>query len=193
MTQFGMIAFRNKLNRKQIDFIKISNRSLNYLHYFEDENKVKNNKRSNLTYAFESDVVEDSKSDSLMLKASNGNIELEEALVVINQMKNLFGEGFEDAAVGNIEVMSMTTGRGLSAKNDELMYCWKKLVGHSALQNDVKDNISDGTIKFASESQKTINDIHDAFISPEENNHGFSIHNLKSYFKSALSDLDTAC
>jgi len=193
MIEFGMIAFRNKLNKKQIDFVKISNKSLNYLHYYEDEKKVKNNKRSNLTYAFESDVVEDSKSDSLMLKASNGNIELEEALVVINQMKDLFGEGFEEAAIGNIEIMSTTTGRGLSAKNDELVYCWKKLVGHSALQNNVQDNISNGTIKFASESQKAINDIQDAFTSPEENNHGFSIHNLKNYFKSALSDLDTAC
>lgn len=193
MLEFGMIAFRNKLNKKQIDFVKISNRTLNYLHYYEDNNKVKNNKRSNLTYAFESDVVEDSKSDSLMLKATNGNIELEEALVVINQMKDLFGEGFEEAAIGNIEIMSTATGRGLSAKNDELVYCWKKLVEHSALQNDVKDNISDGTIKFASESQKAINDIQDAFTSPEENNHGFSIYNLKNYFKSALSDLDTAC
>jgi hypothetical protein len=55
--------------------------SLNYLDY----NPSKNPNMKNLTYGLgESDIVENSKSDSNMLEATNGNIRLMETMLVLN-------------------------------------------------------------------------------------------------------------
>ena len=51
------------------------------------EHKFQNPGRKNLTGKYEEDVVENSKSDSRMLKAVQGNIELMEAMLVLQNLK----------------------------------------------------------------------------------------------------------
>ena len=75
--QFGMIILQN--SDDLIEVVKISNNNLKYENSWGPNNK-------NLIGAHESDITEDSRSDSLMLKAANGNIELIEAMLVLNNI-----------------------------------------------------------------------------------------------------------
>jgi hypothetical protein len=77
--ELGLIFVQNK-HTKHIEVIVTS---LNYL----DHNPSRNSNMRNLTYGLgESDIVENSKPDSNMLEATNGNIRLMEAMLVINNI-----------------------------------------------------------------------------------------------------------
>jgi hypothetical protein len=76
--QFGMLLFYNE-ELDVIEVVKISNKDLKYLNNWGDS-------RTNLTGAHDVDISENSRSDSLMLKAANGNIELMEAMLVLNSI-----------------------------------------------------------------------------------------------------------
>jgi hypothetical protein len=82
--EYGIIFVQNK-HTKHVEVITTS---LNHLNY----NPSKDSKMKNLTYGLgESDIVENSKYDSNMLEATNGNIRLMETMLVLNNM-NFFGE-----------------------------------------------------------------------------------------------------
>ena len=80
-----MILFHNR-HSDLIEVVKISLSNLKY------ENNWGPN-RSNLSGAHEVDITENSRSNSLMLKAVNGNIEMMEAMFVLNNIQ--FNKGIE--------------------------------------------------------------------------------------------------
>ena len=146
LESFGIIMLKTTEGYvpEQIDFVRVSTSNLteDYRTYFTKEQK-KNEflERKGLTGRYESDVAQKSKSNSLMLEAVNGNVELMETLLLINQMT-----GLEGRVIGNIQVVNPYYGKGISATNEELLYCWKELNKYKSVNND---KILSGTIKFA--------------------------------------------
>lgn len=138
-SQFGMLLFHNE-QLDVIEVVKISNKNLKYLNNWGDN-------RTNLTGAHDIDLSENSRSDSFMLKAANGNIELMEAMLVLNACN--FNRPIQ---IGRIDVISpFSTAQGLSASNKELLYCWNKLNHFANVEG--KDNFRDNHIKMLTKAE----------------------------------------
>jgi len=90
----GIVLLVNKFTQA-VDVLKISHNAVSKL-LNQEEN------RKNLTAKFESDINENSKSDSYMLKAKLGNIDLMEAMLAINLIPNRF----EDLRINKIQVVN---------------------------------------------------------------------------------------
>ena len=78
-----------------------------------------------MTGKYEEDVVENSKSDSRMLKALQGNVELMEAMIVLQNTQ------FASNANLNIQefkIINPYTQASLPASNREIMYSFNKLI-----------------------------------------------------------------
>lgn len=150
----GVIGLKTKdgIYPEQIDFIKVST---NYLtnHYRSRLSKDSPlRSRKGLTGTFEPDIAQQSRSNSLMLEAANGNIELIEAMAIINQIPELEGH-----TIGSISVVNPRQANGISVTNEELIYCWNELNKFSP----IKDNkISTGKIKFATKYEKVRGQVH---------------------------------
>ena len=138
--EFGMILFQNNLTGV-IEVIKISASNLKYLNNWGEN-------RSNLSGALEVDITENSNTDSRMLKALNGNIELMEAMVVLNNLN------FSQSIVLNkIHVINPgTQSTALAASNKELLYNWKRLQKLNKL--DGNDLYMQGKIKLTSKVEQ---------------------------------------
>ena len=79
-----------------------------------DYNPSKDSKKKNLTYGLgESDIVENSKPNSQMLEATNGNIRLMEAMLVLNNM-----ELSDDINIAQIHVVNPRRSKGTWAPNE---------------------------------------------------------------------------
>lgn len=67
-----------------MDFIRISTNdlSINYRHFLDKGDALKN--RKGLTGTFESDIASQSRNNSMMAEAVNGNVELMETMALIN-------------------------------------------------------------------------------------------------------------
>lgn len=148
--QFGIILLRNRINKQQIDVIKMSNDYLRYNRHIGGKN------RTLLTGAFASDMEEKSDGNSLMLEAVNGNIELIETMLVLNNLPTLFSGEYANGVIGHVNVLNSWSGTGVSATNEELLYCFKKLNKHSKLKT--QDNISTGRVKFGIQWELFLND-----------------------------------
>lgn len=131
----GIILLRNKYTN-QIDVVKITTSKIKYKREFGKG-------RNGLTGAFESDIVQKSRSKSLMLQSINGNIELMETMLVLNNIPELFEN---NALVGNIQVINPKYNSGLSAGNKELLYCFNELDKHSPIE---ENNFKSSRIKMA--------------------------------------------
>ena len=59
-----------------------------------------------------------------MLESRVGNIELMEEMLIINSLQGLFNN---ESTVGSIEVINPFEGHGVTASNEELLYCWNTL------------------------------------------------------------------
>lgn len=138
--QFGIILLYNK-TIDVVEVVKISNSDLYYQHSWGQG-------RTNLLGSKEADLNEDSKSDSLILKAVTGNIELMETMAVLNTME--FNKPLQ---IANIAVLNPIYGQGTEANsNKELMYNWQKLRQTFDLEGDNKFGDS---IKLLSLAEKT--------------------------------------
>lgn len=150
LESFGIIALKTKdgFNPKQIDFVRVSTNYLtsNYRRRLSNDNPLRD--RRGLTGTYEADVVQKSKSGSLMVEAVNGNVELMETMLLINQMS-----GIEGYTVGNVQIVNPIYANGLSLTNEELLYCWKELNKHDTTQID---KLSNGTIKFATKYEQVL-------------------------------------
>lgn len=139
LENFGIITLVSE-STKQIDFIRVSTSNLLADYVFNDKKKTFR-KGTSLVGAYEEDVVQMAKSGSLMLEARQGNVELMETLLLINQMRNL-----GNCVVGRITAINPLDARGVEASNEELLYCWRELNKHDAVP---MDNLMNGNIKFA--------------------------------------------
>lgn len=185
LKHFGMIVVRNKLNRQQIDVIKMSSTfNLDYNPFESNKETKKKNRNHLLSYAFQPDITEQSNQKSLMLEGYNGNVELMEAVLVLNNIPGLFQGDYSGAVIGNIQVMNSFRGSGMSASNEELMYSFKKLNQLSALKHT--DNISSGNVKFGTAFEIAANMFDDAMTPTSD----FTLK--ESEFNSAKIDFDKA-
>lgn len=150
LESFGIIALKTKdgFNPKQIDFVRVSTNNLtnSYRKRLSKDNPLRD--RRGLTGTYEADVVQRSKSGSLMVEAVNGNIELMETLLLINQMS-----GIEGYTIGNVQVVNPIYANGIQLTNEELLYCWKELNKYDSVNND---KLSNGTIKFATKYEQVM-------------------------------------
>lgn len=157
----GIIMIKNNYNN-QIDIIKITGQDPFRQHYLNNKTN-----RSNLTYAYEDDIVEDSNKQSLMLKATTGNIELMEVLAFLNSNR----EQLKNCMIGKIQVMNPRLGVGLPPpRNIELQYTWHQLIKLAKSKGDlldINDHISNGELSLATDAQIAINDFNDAMDSTD--------------------------
>lgn len=133
--QLGIILLKNKLT-KQVDVIKITTSSIKHKVHFGKG-------RTSLVGAFEPDIVQLRKSKSLMLQGANGNMELMEAMLVLNNIPDLFRD---NAMVGNIQVLNPKWNSGVSATNRELLYNFNELHRLSPLK---ENNFLDSKVKMS--------------------------------------------
>jgi len=154
-----------------------------YYNPFESNKETKKKNRNHLlSYAFQPDIVEQSNQKSLMLDGYKGNIELMEAMLVLNNIPGLFTDDYSGAVIGDIQVMNSYRGEGIHASNEELLYTFKKLNQLSPLKHT--DNISTGKVKFGTAFDIAVN----MFIDAMTPNPDFNLK--EDEFNSAKLDLD---
>jgi hypothetical protein len=108
--------------------------------------KFDNSNRKNLTGKYEEDVVENSKSDSRMLKAYDGNIELMEAMLVLQNLKL----GTNDKMhIQEFKLINPYMQTSLPASNKEIMYSFNKLM---TLAKQHNEDINLDTSNFTGEN-----------------------------------------
>lgn len=129
---FGIIALKNTDN-KQVDLIRISTNSLKTNHT-EFKNNKGYYKGIGLTGKWLSDADENSKADSLMLEAVNGNIELMELMCLLNTTGGLERNGPDGYKIGNIGVINPWQSEMLMPSNEELIYSFNQLEKHNPLK-----------------------------------------------------------
>jgi hypothetical protein len=142
--EYGIIFVQNKHTRH----IEVITTTLNYLEY----NPSKNSKMKNLTYGLgEADIVENSKPNSMMLEATNGNIRLIETMLVLNNLN--FND---DVHIAQIHVVNPYRGTGTWAPNEQLLYSFNKLMDLAKTkEKEIGENkLKDGKyqVKFANKA-----------------------------------------
>lgn len=139
---FGMLLLQNKYTGLVTVLKLTSTQDLTKQHVFDNKN------RKNLTGKYEEDVVENSKSDSRMLKGVWGNVELMEAMLVLQNT------GINDNSTMNIQEIKMInpyTQSSLPASNREIMYSFNKLMSLAKAHNE---DINLDTSNFSGENPK---------------------------------------
>lgn len=118
---FGIIFLQNK-RTKTIDVIKVSTSFLrgNFRNQLKKDNPQHD--RLGLTGAWETDAQANSKSNSLMMEAANGNIELMETMAVLNCT-----DGFGEYKIGKMMVVNPYDNEKIEPSNEELLYCFDQL------------------------------------------------------------------
>lgn len=164
---FGIVLLRNTLTNS-FEIVKISNNNLRA--------QLNNGKtRENLIGKFEEDITEDSKSDSYMLKAKFGNIDLMETMIALN----LIPEEFENSGViSRIHVINPVYNQGMEASSKEMLYSFNKLTSFIKDKSIFEaNNFKNGRIKLATYAQRVYDDMMVLMNTSSENKH---IQNLKT-------------
>lgn len=138
---YGIIMLKTKDNN-QIDFVRVSTRNLTAHHLlYAKDGRSKLAMHRGLTGKYEPDSQAQSKPNQLMAEATDGNIELIESMLIINQL-----QGLEKAVIGNISVINPWYTSAVQMSNEQLYYCFNELCKHKDVP---KNNFRDGTIKLA--------------------------------------------
>ena len=142
---YGMIALYNK-DAHAYEFIKITS---------NDPTRKINSKdgRNTIARLYHEDLYYESRSDSLMLEQRMGNYELMEAMAVINQIPNVFGN---KNFINGISVINPVDGKGVATvTNKELIWNFNELMKHDDCSMKV-NNFANGNIKFADQYQRVL-------------------------------------
>ena len=136
---FGILLLQNK-NTGLVTMLKLTSSDVDKAIKFDNSN------RKNLTGKYEEDVVENSKSDSRMLKAYDGNIELMEAMLVLQNLKL----GTNDKMnIQEFKLINPYKQTSLPASNKEIMYSFNKLM---TLAKQHNEDINLDTSNFTGEN-----------------------------------------
>ena len=204
LESFGLLRLENKYSG-QVDFVRISDSTLknNYRQELESDDVFKN--RSGLTGTYESDIVQQSKAisltkvgnktqsvqGSLMAEAINGNIEIMETMLIINQLTEMQGK-----VIGNIQVVNPIDANGIQLSNEQAYYCFKELVKlrekyniESAKRVPFVNKFETGEIKLASKYELAAGMFRDIMMSGEAHEWKDDFKKFKE-FQSAKSLLD---
>lgn len=166
----------------QIDFVRVSTNDLsaNYRRHLDKGDALKN--RKGLTGTFESDVSSQSKNNSLMAEAVNGNVELMETMALINQLTGLQG-----CVIGNVSVVNPVYADGMSMSNEQLLYCFNEL---TRFENLPVNKIMSGEIRFARKYELVVQQLNRILKAGEKNDWKDNYRHFKS-FKSCIPNYDT--
>lgn len=183
---YGLIVVKTKDSPNipsQVDFIRVSTNNLttNYRQYLDKGNALKN--RKGLTGTYETDVMSQSRANSLMAEAVNGNVELMETLLIINQLTGLQGH-----TVGNVQIVNPLYANGMQMSNEQLLYCFNELNKHDAVE---LNKFSSGEIKFATKYELAQQMFAQIMAAGETKEWKDEYKNFK-LFKSSKSVLDQA-
>lgn len=125
---YGVIFMKN-VETGQIDIINITNEDPDEMNPMTDKDGKSVVSRELLSGAFYDDIKEKSKK-SLMLKSTNGNIELMRSMAVLYNLKDMLGE---NAKIGNFHVIGMDGG-STYADNKQIQYSFKTLARNAGLK-----------------------------------------------------------
>ena len=136
----GIILLKNK-ETNQLDVIVISDKLLS--------TEFKLDKGDYITGQHSSNIEEDSNTESLAYKATEGYIEMIKAGVMLNQMPNLFANN-TNGVIGNIRVVNPKCSEAMSSTNEAFLYNWKQLSKHC---KDIlpENRIASGEFKLATQ------------------------------------------
>lgn len=167
----------------QIDFIRVSTNNLttNYRSYLDKKDVTKN--RKGLTGTYEPDVVSQSRANSLMAEAVNGNVELMETMLIINQLSGIQGH-----TVGNIQIVNPLYANGMQMSNEQLLYCFNELNKHDSVTTN---KFATGEIKLATKYQLAQQMFNHIMLAGEANEWKDDYKKFK-LFRSSTSVLDQA-
>lgn len=179
LLEFGIIVLRNENGQR--DIIKCSTNNLKYT-----QNLSLNGKTHNLAGLFHNDLYYASNKSSYMLESARGNIELMEAMLVLNKCYDIFGT---NGYVGNIEVINPTYGTGVSATNKELLYCFNELYRNKEI--DEINHFKNGDIGMGTIAQNAQTLLNDILVQGHENDWSGRWSKFKN-FNSCKSMLDAA-
>lgn len=121
--ELGIVVLYNNYT-DQYNFIKIIDRPVDGL--------VRLNGNKYLTGRFQNDIIEDTKSKSLILESTYANLGMMEVMLAINSNPELF----KGAGIGEIQVINLVENRGKTASNKELFYNFNLLNRLSGLNNN---------------------------------------------------------
>lgn len=201
-SSLGIIILHNTMDPNVVKVLKVSKHVLKYI-----SKKVKSSGRSNIFFNFESenDFKEDSDSNSLVVKATQGNIEIMHTMSVLNALNPKW-------TLEEIYAIkpSWSTPDGLTISNEELLYNWNKLCQKADIANNFKsyqyyaqskkyDTVANGQTKVVNELRvmtqpqilqhlyaRTLNAID---IRNVENDSLFAFMNTESQIDMKIADL----
>ena len=187
--QYGLILLRNKITG-QIDVKKVTSRPVMYLRHFNPksnllsggliEDSVENISRSSVRVGSDGKMSD----KSLMLESRNGNIELIETMLILNNLKSLFSNG---SSLGSVEILNPYAGRGMTASNEELVYTVNRLC---KLSNQAQTEFGKD-IRVCSKYQLALDELTD-ILTTGKNKQWLGDYKQFQTFESCLNDLDKA-
>lgn len=201
---YGLIMLQN-VRTGQIDFVRVSHKTLdrNYRKGLKSDDVFKN--RDGLTGTYEADITQQSKSvsltkiggetqsvqGSLMAEAVNGNVEIMETMLIINQLTGLQGK-----VIGNIQVINPYNANGMQLSNEQAYYCFRELCKlrekynkENLQRNPFINKFESGEIKLASKYELVAGMFEDIMTSGEAHEWKDDFANFKN-FSSSKSLLD---
>lgn len=177
---YGIICLKDNTTN-QVDFIKIST---NYL--TSNHTEFKGNKSFyqgiGLASKWQSDVDENSKFNSLMLEAVNGNIELMELLCLLTTTGSLQG-----TKIGNLGVLNPWDSEYILPTNEELLYSFNQLQQFNPVEDD---KFSSGEIQFANRFERVRNLLFDILNAGQLSNWKDDYNVFENVAKSCTSIFD---
>ena len=138
----GMVFLKN-VHNGNITVIKLTGATLDRLVEFGKG-------RTNINSNYATDIEEDSKGNSLMLKAYVGNIEAMEAMLALQHID--FGY---DIKISDIKVINPYMQREMPVSNQELLYTYQNLMENENVLEEGEDNkFKNGRYQLLTETAK---------------------------------------
>ena len=188
LDQLGVLLFKNNLTGL-VDVVKISGQ-------YDPTRSAKlggeNSKnRKSLLGTFIADEIVNADSNSQIMDGIIGNIELMEAMLVLNKLPQYFKK--KTSGIGKIELIVPRSQKGLTASNEQLLDNFRRLCKLGNIKNNYinEKNNSEGIIKmatFVDVCKATFEEI----INSYDNNLGLGKidTSIKNEINSCLSDWD---
>lgn len=185
LDEMGILLFKNKLTGL-IDVIKITGE---YDPTMKAELGGGAKNRTTIFGNFLIDDVVNSDSNAEALDSSIGNVELMEAMLVLNELPELFNVD-KNEGIGKIHVVSPRSQMGLETTNEQALKNFNRLCSLGKIKhNFYTEANSNGSIYMAdrvTQCYKTFQEILDS--DPEEQGLGKIYYNIKSQIKTCLPD-----
>ena len=189
LDQLGILLFKNRITGL-VDVVKISEQYDPTVSAKLGGENSKN--RNSLLGTFIADEVVNADSNSQVMEGIIGNVEIMEAMLLINKLPQLFNN--ETNGVGRIELMSPRSQKGLTATNEQLLDNFRRLCKLGKITNNFIDekNNSEGIIRMATHVDNCLATFQEILESPNTDKGLGKIYStVKNEIKSCISDLDS--